>query len=86
VQPALGTLALYTFVTAWNEFIWPTLVLRNFNMWTLQQGLGSLNGTFGVNWTLLSAATVFSMVPIVIVFLFLQRFFLEDYAAGAIKG
>ena len=86
VQPALGTLALYTFVISWNEFLWPTIILKESTMWTLQQGLASLNGMFGINWTLLSAATVLSMVPIIIVFLFLQRFFLEDYAAGAIKG
>ena len=86
IQPALGTLALYTFVVSWNDFLWPFIVLQNRNQWTLQQGLASLNGDFGVNWTLLSAATVLSMVPIVIVFLVLQRYFLEDYVAGSLKG
>jgi putative chitobiose transport system permease protein len=87
VQPAMGTVALFTFVSVWNALLWPVIILsRDKSHWTLQQGLATLSSTFGTDWFTLSAASVLALVPIVVIFLFLQRFFLEEHLAGALKG
>jgi len=84
-KPALGALALFTFVARWNSFLWPVIILRDERKWMLQQGIASLSGPFGTDWPTMSSAMVLSMLPILALFLFLQRFFLEQYA-GALKG
>ncbi|MBJ67189.1 MAG: sugar ABC transporter permease [Gemmatimonadetes bacterium] len=86
VKPALATLAAFTFVAQWNDFIWPLIVLKNRDLYTLQLGLASLQGVFGVNWRYISAASVIALVPTVLFFLFTQRFFTKGMTAGAVKG
>ena len=86
VKPALATLAAFTFVAQWNDFIWPLIVLKNRDLYTLQLGLASLQGVFGVNWRYISAASIIALVPTVLFFLFTQRFFTKGMTAGAVKG
>ena len=86
VKPALATLAAFTFVSQWNDFIWPLIVLKNRDLYTLQLGLASLQGVFGVNWRYISAASIIALVPTVLFFLFTQRFFTKGVTAGAVKG
>ena len=86
VKPALATLAAFTFVSQWNDFIWPLIVLKNRDLYTLQLGLASLQGVFGVNWRYISAASIIALVPTVVFFLFTQRFFTKGMTAGAVKG
>jgi len=86
VKPALATLAAFTFVSQWNDFIWPLIVLKNRDLYTLQLGLDSLQGVFGVNWRYISAASIIALVPTVLFFLFTQRFFTKGMTAGAVKG
>jgi len=86
VKPALATLAAFTFVSQWNDFIWPLIVLKNRDLYTLQLGLASLQGVFGVNWRYISAASIIALVPTVLFFLFTQRFFTKGMTAGAVKG
>ena len=86
VKPALRTLAAFTFVSQWNDFIWPLIVLKNRDLYTLQLGLASLQGVFGVNWRYISAASIIALVPTVLFFLFTQRFFTKGMTAGAVKG
>ena len=84
-KPALGALALFTFVARWNSFLWPLIILTNEARWTLQQGIATLSGFFGTDWATMTSAMVLSMIPVLVLFLSLQRFFLEQYA-GALKG
>lgn len=86
IKPALATLAAFTFVAQWNDFLWPLVVLKSRELYTLQLGLASLQGVFGVNWRYISAASVIALIPSVIFFLFTQRFFTRGLTTGAVKG
>jgi putative chitobiose transport system permease protein len=85
IKPALATLAAFTFVAAWNDFLWPLVVLKSRELYTLQLGLVSLQGIFGVNWRYISAASVIVVLPTVVFFAFTQRFFMQGMTAGAVK-
>lgn len=86
VTPSLATLAIFDFVAAWGDFLWPLLVLKNPDLYTLPVGIAYLAGTFSANWRLIAAGAVLAIVPILLVFLFLQRFFIAGQTAGAVKG
>jgi putative chitobiose transport system permease protein len=85
VKPALATLAAFTFVAQWNDFLWPLVVLKSREYYTLQLGLASLQGVFGVNWRYISAASIIALAPTIVFFLLTQRFFTRGLAAGAVK-
>lgn len=85
VKPALATLAAFTFVAQWNDFLWPLVVLKSRELYTLQLGLASLQGVFGVNWRYISAASIIALSPTLLFFLLTQRFFTRGLAAGAVK-
>ena len=85
VKPALAAQAAFTFVAQWNDFLWPLVVLKSRELYTLQLGLASLQGVFGVNWRYISAASIIALVPTVLFFLFTQRFFTQGLTAGAVK-
>ncbi|NKB69148.1 MAG: ABC transporter permease subunit [Candidatus Latescibacteria bacterium] len=85
IKPALATQAAFTFVAQWNDFIWPLVVLKSRELYTLQLGLASLQGVFGVNWRYISAASVIALIPTVLFFLFTQRFFTQGLTSGAVK-
>ncbi|MEF2277799.1 carbohydrate ABC transporter permease [Deinococcus sp. YIM 134068] len=84
--PALATLAIFSFTWRWNDFVWPFIVLTSENKSTLQLALARLVGQFGVDWSTLLAATVITMLPMLVVFLLLQRYFLSSTTAGSVKG
>ncbi|MFT5088639.1 MAG: putative chitobiose transport system permease protein [Candidatus Latescibacterota bacterium] len=86
IKPALATLAAFTFVAQWNDFLWPLVILKSRELYTLQLGLASLQGVFGVNWRYISAAAVIALVPTILFFLFTQRFFTRGLTSGAVKG
>jgi putative chitobiose transport system permease protein len=86
VTPSLATLAIFTFVGAWGDFLWPLLVLKNPDQYTLPVGIAYFAGAFSANWRLIAAGAVLSIVPIVVMFLALQRFFVGGQTAGAVKG
>ena len=85
VKPAMATLAAFTFVAQWNDFLWPLVVLKSRDLYTLQLGLASLQGVFGVNWRYISAASIIALAPTIAFFLLTQRFFTRGLAAGAVK-
>lgn len=86
VIPSLATLAIFTFVGVWGEFLWPSIVLTDPSMYTLPVGLNDLQGSFSTNWRYIASGTVISMIPIVIFFLLMQKQFLKGSTEGAIKG
>lgn len=85
-KPALGTLAIVVFTGQWNALIWPLVVVNSKSLYTLPLGLALLRGEFQVNYGITSAAAFISVVPLIVVFLFLQRYFMEGLTVGAIKG
>lgn len=86
VKPALATLAIFTFVGAWSEFLWPSIVLSKQEMYTLPVGLNYLQGLFSSNWRFIAAGAIISIMPILIFFLALQRYFIGGTTQGAVKG
>lgn len=85
-KPALATLSLFTFMGAWRDFMWPLVVTNSAEMRTLPVGLASFQGMYSTNWPLLMAASVLVMAPLVLVFLFNQRHFVESINMSGVKG
>jgi len=86
MKPALAAMAIFVGMTSWNNFLWPMLVLKDSAKYTLPIGLNSLINPYGNNYQLLIAGSVLSVVPIVILFISAQKFFIEGMTAGSVKG
>lgn len=85
-KPALSTLTIFTFVNTWNDFLGPLIYLTTESKKTLQLGLRMFISQFGSEYGLIMAASVLSLIPVLIVFLSLQKFFVEGVAASGVKG
>lgn len=85
VAPALAALALFEFVAVWNSFLWPLIVLKTPEKYPLAVGLLYLSGLFAHNTRAVAAGAVLMTVPIVVVFLFTQRYFLRGLTVGAVR-
>ncbi|MFN8592847.1 MAG: carbohydrate ABC transporter permease [Thermomicrobiales bacterium] len=85
IRPGLVVLGVFTFMTQWTSYLWPLVIGTKEEMFTMTVGVQSLRSLFTVNWGVLSAGAVLSMLPLVLVFLFLQRYFIAGSIAGALK-
>lgn len=85
-KPAFAAMAILIGMGSWNNFLWPLLALRSPNKYTLPIGLNTLLTPYGNNYELLIVGSFFSMIPIFVLFLAFQRFFIEGMTAGAVKG
>ena len=85
ITPALATLAIFQFVAFWNSFLWPIIILKTPDKYPLAAGLLYLRGLFAHNTRYIAAGTVIATLPIVIAFLFTQRYFMRGITAGAIR-
>jgi len=83
--PGIATLAIFTFIAAWNDFLWPLIVTNSDAMRTLPVGLALLARRNTVVWGQTMAGTVVAVAPMVVIFLLLQRRFIEGLTAGAVK-
>lgn len=86
VKPTLATLAIFTFIGSWGEFLWPSIVLTNKAMYTLPVGVNDLQGMFSANWRIIAAGSLISIIPIIIFFVALQKYFISGENEGAVKG
>ncbi|MCU7821001.1 carbohydrate ABC transporter permease [Kitasatospora sp. DSM 101779] len=86
VRGMLSVVVIFTFIGAWDDFLWPLIVLNDPGKYTLTVGLQYLNGTFSANPRLIAAGTMIAFLPIVVVFASLQRFFFRGVEEGAVKG
>lgn len=86
VKPSLAVLAIFTFIGSWGEFLWPSIVLTKEAMYTLPVGINNLQGMFSSNWRFIAAGSIISIIPIIIFFLSLQRYFISGENEGAVKG
>ena len=85
IKPGLVVLGVFTFMNQWTSYLWPLVVNTKPEMMTLTVGIQSLRSLFTVDWGILSAGAVLSMLPLVLVFIFLQRYFIAGSIAGALK-
>jgi putative chitobiose transport system permease protein len=85
VRPSLAAVAIFTFVTSWNDFLWPSLMLHTRDNMTLPVGLVALQGFFSSDFRSIAAGVTMTVVPIIIFFMFFQRQFVRGLA-GAVKG
>lgn len=85
-KPALSTLTIFTFVNTWNDFLGPLIYLTTDRKKTLQLGLRMFIGQYSSEYGLIMAASVLSLIPVLLVFLSLQKYFVEGVAATGIKG
>jgi multiple sugar transport system permease protein len=84
--PALASLALLTFTTTWNDFLGPLIYLRSRDIWTVQIGLRSFISQYNAEHALIMTGSVLSVLPIAIIFLLGQRYFIQGIATSGIKG
>jgi multiple sugar transport system permease protein len=85
-KPVLATLTIFAFVFTWNDFLGPRLYLANQNLWTVQIGMRLFIGQNATEFGLIMAIASVSLVPILVVFLSLQRFFVQGIATSGLKG
>lgn len=85
-KPALSTLTIFTFVNTWNDFLGPQLYLTRNNLKTIQIGLRMFIGQYSSEYGLIMAASVVTLIPVVVVFLSLQKYFVEGVASSGLKG
>jgi putative chitobiose transport system permease protein len=85
-RPALTTLAVFTFVAMWGDFLWPLVIVDKAELYTLPRGIASLASAFSEDWRLIAAGSAISMLPVFIVFVFLQRYIIPTEASIGVKG
>ena len=83
--PAIAALAVFTFSFNWNNFLWPLIITTTSNMRTLPSGLVLFTGEHEVIYNLMSAAAVLAMAPLVVLFFFLQRYFVRGIALSGLR-
>ncbi|WP_303675096.1 carbohydrate ABC transporter permease [Vampirovibrio chlorellavorus] len=86
IRPTLATLAVFAFMATWGEFLWPSIILSEPSHFTLPVGLVQLQSTFSADWKLIAAGTLLSMVPMLVFFFALQKYFVSGATSGAVKG
>lgn len=86
VRPALVTLAIFVFIGSWSDFLWPLIVVNDDNLFTLPLGVAKLAATFSLDWRLIAAGSVISIAPILILFLFVQRYIVPTETGSGVKG
>ena len=85
-KPTIAVLAIFTFIGSWGEFLWPSIVLTNEQLFTLPGGINNLSSAFSANYRLVAAGSIISIIPIIIFFLSLQKYFIQGSNDGAVKG
>ena len=86
MMPAYASMAVLTGMGAWNALLWPMLVLTDMNKYTVPIGLNTLWSPYGNNYDLMITGSCFAILPLLLLYLFAQRFIVEGMTAGAVKG
>ncbi|MEU8107161.1 carbohydrate ABC transporter permease [Nonomuraea muscovyensis] len=85
-KPALASLALLTFVNTWNDYMGPFIYLTSNELWTVQLGLRSFVGQYDAEYAMIMTGAVLSVLPILVIFLLGQRYFIQGIATSGLKG
>ncbi len=86
IRPALVTLAIFVFIGAWSDFLWPLIVIQDENLYTLPLGVAKLAGTFSLDWRLVAAGSVIAIAPVLLLFIFVQRYIVPTETGSGVKG
>ncbi len=82
----LITLAMFVFIGTWSDFLWPLIILDDPGLYTLPLGLQQLASSFSLDWRLVAAGAIVSILPVLVLFVLLQRFILPSATSDAVKG
>ncbi|HEX4207166.1 MAG TPA: carbohydrate ABC transporter permease [Ktedonobacteraceae bacterium] len=85
LRPALGFLGILTFITAWNDYLWPLITLNDPKIYTLQVALSNLNGSYSTDYSVVITGTLMATIPLIIIFFLGARQFIANISAGALK-
>lgn len=85
-RPAIGALTIFTFLGSWNSFIWPLIILRSADKYTLPIGLQNLLGLYNQEYGMILAAAFLVALPIIVLFVLMQRQFIAGLTVGSVKG
>jgi len=86
IRPSLITLAIFVFIGAWSDFLWPLIVIQDESLYTLPLGVAKLAGTFSLDWRLVAAGSIISIAPVLGLFLFLQKYIVPTDSGSGVKG
>jgi ABC-type glycerol-3-phosphate transport system permease component len=86
MKPALATLGIITFIVTWNSFLWPLILARDSSLYSLTVALGYFQAQGNTLWSQLMAATTFTMLPVVIIFVSLQKHYVRGFVISGTKG
>jgi cellobiose transport system permease protein len=86
IRPGLAFLGIYTFISVWNDYVWPLVVLVNPDRLTLQVALAQLNTTHNTDYSVVMAGALLAVLPLVLVFTLFARHFIADATKGAVRG
>jgi alpha-1,4-digalacturonate transport system permease protein len=84
-KPIISVLCIFSFMWRWNDYLWPKLVINSKTKYTLQLALANFSGEYSVDWKSLLAMSVISMIPVIIVFISLQKYIIGGMTAGGVK-
>ncbi len=84
-RPAALTLALFAFLFAWNDFLWPLIVITDPDLLPIQVGLATFSGKYGTQWVYLMAGTVTATLPVLVLFVLAQRWIIEGVTMGTVN-
>ena len=85
IRPALATLVIFSFMSSWNSFLWPLVVLRKPELQTLPVALAGLQGQYTTEWDIVMAGSVISVLPILAIYLFAQKYVIQGVASSGLK-
>lgn len=85
-KPALATVAIFAFLGSWDEYIWASTIINTPSNRTLPVAIATFQGVHTTNWGLVFAASLVAVVPVIIVFVALQKYFIKGLVGGAVKG
>lgn len=86
IRPGLAFLGIYTFIMAWNDYVWPLIVLVDPDRLTLQVALSQLNRSYGQDYSMIMAGALLAVLPLVVMFVLFARSFIADAVKGAVRG
>ncbi len=86
IRPALVTLAIFVFIGSWSDFLWPLILLDQPRLYTLPLGVATLASSFSLDWRLVAAGSIISIVPALVAFVLLQHYVLPTNTSSGLKG
>lgn len=84
--PGIAATAIYSFITGWNEYMFAEVLINTPSLKTVPVGIAELNGYYKILWNDMMAASVIASIPLIVLFVFLQKYFISSLTAGAVKG